>query len=347
MNPLPLLSVLLPVYQAASTLPAVLAALQAQTHANLEIIAVDDGSTDDSVRLLDEAAARDSRIRVIHAAHGGVWAARNLGIAAASGAYIGFCDADDLPLPQMYETMLARALETDADVVVCAFQRTDGATGRVLSVEMTKFGDQTYDLNRNPGILPSINTALWNKLFRADVLKNDLRFDAPPRVLEDMLLLCSVYPACGSIAFLTEPLYRYLVRPGSAMSSVDPRELDGLILCFRQAYDWIGAQSSDDRFRDVFCLMAWIHLGLSVPVRLRSADSKSWRAATRGLWLALDRYLPRYLRTPYATLRYNLKHRMQNGTILLSLWAKRLGLLTPALRLFRLFLRSRKAEVRW
>lgn len=347
MNPLPLLSIILPVYNAELTLPGTLAALQRQTYANLEIIAVDDGSTDASGRMLDEAAQLDARIKVYHTENGGVWNARKAGMSAANGEYIGFCDADDTPLPQMYDYLVQKALSVNADIAVCAFQRVDLRNGWILSTEMTKFDDGVHQIPQNPGILPSINTALWNKLFSAPILKNSLEFDYPPRVLEDMMLLCSVYPFCKTVAFVKEPLYQYTVSPGSAMAMVDRQELDHLIGCMRQTRVWIVAHSHDARFRDVFDLMAFIHIGLSVPLRLRCADTKSWGLEVRGILLLLDQYFPGHRNCPYATLRYNLKHRMQNGRIMLALWCKKLGMLLPILKVYRLIRDARKTEIRW
>jgi len=212
---------------------------------------------------------------------------------------------------------------------------------------MVRFGDDVYQILQNPGILPAVNTALWNKLFFAPILKNSLTFDSPPRVLEDMMLLCSVYPSCKTIAFIKEPLYRYAVSSGSAMATVDIWELDQLIECLRQTRNWIVEQSDDARFWDVFDLMAFIHLGLSVPLRLRCADAKGWRREVRGIHLMLEQSFPGYRKTPYATLCYNLKNRMQNGKIMLALWSNKLCILRPVLMIYRLIYDMLGADIQW
>ena len=102
----PSVSVVIPVFNTAAYLPALFAALKAQTLDALEFVFVDDGSSDASPVLLDAFAIEDARARVIHVANGGVSRARNTAIAAAQGDYIAFCDSDDLPQPDHYASLL-------------------------------------------------------------------------------------------------------------------------------------------------------------------------------------------------------------------------------------------------
>lgn len=106
MEPQPLISVIIPVYNILDCLERCVSSVCAQTYPNLEILLVDDGSTDGTERLCEELAARDSRIRVFHKPNGGSSSARNLGIERARGDYLGFVDSDDYIEPGMYEAML-------------------------------------------------------------------------------------------------------------------------------------------------------------------------------------------------------------------------------------------------
>ncbi|MEK0317587.1 glycosyltransferase family 2 protein [Cohnella sp. 56] len=110
-----------PLYNVADYLPRCLDSLRGQTLADIEIIAVDDGSTDRSAEVLARYAAEDDRIKVIRQNNQGQGAARNAGLNAAAGRFIGFVDADDWAEPGMFETMYARALETDADICACDY----------------------------------------------------------------------------------------------------------------------------------------------------------------------------------------------------------------------------------
>ena len=117
----PRVSIVVPAYNAAPTLPACLDALLAQTLTDIEVLAIDDGSTDDTWALLCAYAQRDARVRACQLpANQGVSAARNTGLAQARGAYVGFCDADDWAEPTMYAALLRAAEEARAQVAFCA-----------------------------------------------------------------------------------------------------------------------------------------------------------------------------------------------------------------------------------
>lgn len=120
----PQISVIVPIYNVEPYLRKCLDSIVGQTYENLEIILVDDGSPDHCGAICDEYAARDSRITVIHQENGGVAAARNAGLRAASGDWLGWVDPDDSIEPDMYEYLLAHALEHGAGVAVCRLRTT-------------------------------------------------------------------------------------------------------------------------------------------------------------------------------------------------------------------------------
>lgn len=117
-----LVSVVVPVYNVAAYLPECLQSILAQDHEKLEVILIDDGSTDGSGALCDEFAARDNRVRVIHQKNGGAAAAKNAGLRAATGEYLSFVDSDDVLEPGAYSHMIGLLEEYSADVVQCAYQ---------------------------------------------------------------------------------------------------------------------------------------------------------------------------------------------------------------------------------
>ena len=114
----PLVSVIIPVYNVSPYLRESLDSVISQTYTNLEIIAVDDGSTDDSGRICDEYAEKDTRIKVIHQANRGLSAARNAGLNAMTGEYVAFLDSDDALYPEMVECMVKGMEKNAADIAV-------------------------------------------------------------------------------------------------------------------------------------------------------------------------------------------------------------------------------------
>jgi glycosyltransferase involved in cell wall biosynthesis len=331
--------VVLPVYNAEASLATCLDALMVQSCAELEIVAVDDGSTDSSAAILAEYAQRDpERMRVITCENGGTWRARRIGVQAAHGSFIGFCDSDDLPAPALYETLRARAMAAEADLVVCAYERVDARDGRLLATEMTRFGMTSVLVEDDLGLLPLINTALWNKLFRAELLRQVPDLDSVPRVGEDMIELLMLYPLCRKIAFVDTPLYRYRVQATSSMATVRFDDLVELRASLLQARRFLRELMPDGRFLSVCDLMALAHLGLSLPLRLAPATSPdasgapaSLRAGVAFAKHSLDEDFPLYKGNALCSLRANLAHRGRALPLMLAAWCYRLNLPLPLL----------------
>ena len=114
-----LVSVIIPAYNIEDYIGRCLDSVLSQTYKNLEILVVDDGSSDCTGEILDDYEKKDQRIRVIHKENGGVSSARNIGIEAATGDYIGFVDGDDLMEPEMYKTLVNLLKEENADIAHC------------------------------------------------------------------------------------------------------------------------------------------------------------------------------------------------------------------------------------
>lgn len=216
------LSVIVPVYNIERYLPQCLDSILAQTFADIELIVVDDGSTDQSGKICDEYAQKDSRIVVIHKKNGGLADARNAGLDVISGEYVGFVDSDDWIRPQMYETLLSHQEKTNAEVVACKlhFFSDDGNTNEVWPQI-----EQDYIYSRNdfinhffPDIKRSIMPSVCNKIFKRSVFKT-IRFPIGKRY-EDAYIQLDIYDAVKMIAVINEPLYEYRKRSGSITDQV-------------------------------------------------------------------------------------------------------------------------------
>lgn len=175
-------SVIMPVYNAAAHLEAAVQSVLCQTLGNLELILVDDGSTDGSAALCDAAAESDPRVRAVHQANAGICAARNRGLELAAGEYVTFCDDDDAFLPDFLETALKAAGENAADLVRMDFRlfRSDAA-GREFELRHPTGQPCRLILKDNPkdyGLFLRMAGPLfvWNALYRREALA-DLRFD--------------------------------------------------------------------------------------------------------------------------------------------------------------------------
>ncbi len=214
MDAQPLISIIIPVYGAEKYLPACLDSVLAQTYRNLEIILIDDGSPDNSGKICDDYAARDSRIRVIHQKNAGVSAARNAGLDAVSGGYIGFVDADDYIKPDMYETLYKRLQECGADIVQCGHCRVSLDGTVILEVETRQ-----AVLDRKGAmkelLVGDIHYSDWDKLYRRELFEG-IRFDVHISYGEDLLLNYQILKRCEHVALLKGAYYFYVQNPLSA-----------------------------------------------------------------------------------------------------------------------------------
>ncbi len=190
------LSVIVPVYKVEDYLAACVDSLLHQTEQDLEILLVDDGSPDRSGEIADRYAAEyPEKVRVLHIDNGGQGRARNLALPLATGEYVGFVDSDDYVAPEMYEKMLRRAGETDADLVVCDFlEHFNDGREKVLPACF-----QAHPL--------SAAGSSCNKIFRRNLI-GDLRF---PQGLwyEDFFFSAVMLVRSRRTEFVQEPLYIY------------------------------------------------------------------------------------------------------------------------------------------
>lgn len=247
----PLVSVIVPVYNVEKYLPRCLDSLVGQTYGNLEILTVDDGSTDGSRAICESYAARDRRVKVIHKANGGVSSARNAGLDAATGDYIGFVDSDDFVEPDMFAYLVGLAEETGADVTQCGF--FDCYAEKTLLPRQPEYYELAHKVTALRRLLEAKVTTMYvfNKLLRRSKC-GGVRFPALS-ISEDALYLAEAVAAVDTMLITNRPKYHYYHRPGSLTTKpFDDSALD----CLR-AWD------------QVYALAAALDPALEEPARMR------------------------------------------------------------------------------
>lgn len=212
------ISVIVPAYNLAQQISRCMDSILAQTHQNLELIVVDDGSKDQTFSILTEYAEKDSRVKAIHQENGGVTSARLRGIREASGDWIGFVDGDDEIEPQMYARLLENVHTHGADISHCGYQRNypDGKTeyhyntGKVcLQDRMTGLRDLLEERMVEPG--------LCSKLYRRELFRNlEEKMDLSIKNNEDMLMNYHLFSASSCSVYEDVCPYHYILRDGSA-----------------------------------------------------------------------------------------------------------------------------------
>jgi len=214
----PLISVIVPVYKVEAYLAECVASIRDQTYRNLEIILVDDGSPDSSGTMCDAFAREDPRIKVIHKPNGGLSDARNVGIDDARGEYLGFVDSDDRVDPDMYRSMMDYARKMDVPMVCVGrydmYENARLEPGLCPPREEVVCGEE---LTRRILTWENIDTAAWDKLYRADLF-DGIRY---PKgyVAEDVPVTYRLALRAGRIGLLPRNLYHYRHREGSITTS--------------------------------------------------------------------------------------------------------------------------------
>ena len=210
-----LISVIVPVYRVEDYLDECIQSIVDQTYSNLEIILVDDGSTDNCPAICEKWARKDSRIRVIHKNNGGLSDARNAGIEIATGDYIAFVDSDDFIKQDMLEKLHAALTKDGSDIVACgiltceAEKQTAWGCERVIGT-----ANEIYALLYDDATYP---VAAWNKLYRRCCWET-LRFPVG-KTCEDAFTTYQLIHNAKRISMIPEALYCYRIRPGSIMTS--------------------------------------------------------------------------------------------------------------------------------
>lgn len=223
-------SIIIPVYNVEMYLRICIESVIKQTYEQLEILLVDDGSTDSSPEICDEYAQKDSRIRVIHKPNGGLSDARNTGIDAATGEFLFFVDSDDYIHPSAVSTLAELMQEEKADTVIGSYQKIDDYVlpGRLAgNTFIYAGGEEILELYKNQKADATVAVA---KLYDRKLFQ-DVRFPVG-KVHEDEFVTYRILFASKRIVYTEKVIYYYLQRQGSIMNSgLSARELDLMDMC--------------------------------------------------------------------------------------------------------------------
>ena len=235
----PIISVIVPVHNTEKYLRVCVDSILTQTYDNLELILIDDGSSDHSGTICDEYASQDRRVKVVHKEKaGGASAARNIGLDNASGEYLAFVDSDDFIHETMFEVLRQNAVQNNADIAICDY------------FDVNKDGDVVETENHNPidaGIVTTRDAlkklvasfsyvVFWNKIYKRSLF-NALRLPKNVRIGEDAYVMPEIFLRSQKIIAVSKPLYYYRNTPNSLTQSkftIDNIcDVDGRIQMFR------------------------------------------------------------------------------------------------------------------
>ena len=285
-----IVSIIIPVYNSAQFLVPCLDSIRAQSYSDLEVILVNDGSTDDSGKICESVAAQDARFKVLHRQNGGVWAARNTGMDQATGDWIAFVDSDDLLHPDYIKLLLETALSTDSAFAVCNFKPVESQDLPTCTEEKPSFrvlsGDEAIDRLVSGEF---IYLTVWAKLFKRSAVEG-LRFENVH--CEDTEFLSRAFLAVDKACHLDNILYFYLRRPGSESTS-KPFQISQITTCRDIMNRYLSIKPKQAIEAAKFCLKlaARFHQNYKGEIiqEIEKAQSDAWDVAYRHAGFSLEK----------------------------------------------------------
>ena len=267
-----LISVVIPVFNVENYLTRCLESVVGQTLADLEIILVDDGSTDQSGEICDSYAKKDSRIQVIHKENGGASVARNAALDRCSGAYIGFVDGDDYIEPEYYEKLLQAITESESDIAVAGFACDNG-----LRIVRNKLSSRLLDSNHavyeDYLSAAEINHMVVNKLYRASLL-SDHRFPEKIKRNEDVWFTASILTKVSKAVFVPDCYYTIFFRENSTERSKFS-EKDLYLLKVTEFRQHLIKEKYGDLYHYVAYEMVWHIIGIKKRILMQHGLQKN------------------------------------------------------------------------
>ncbi|MGE8593297.1 glycosyltransferase family 2 protein [Bifidobacterium hominis] len=233
-------SIIVPVYNVERYLKRCIDSLIKQSYPNIEIILVDDGSTDNSFSFCKEYALKDSRIRVFHKENEGLGLTRNYGIERALGEYVTFVDSDDYLTLDAIESMLGKATATNADVVIATHyykneEQKVAVPERLYSGSEIEEALMVHMMGNKGNQLDALSYTAWGKLYKKDLfIKNNLCFPSERKLIwEDLAFSIEAYPLCKKVYVSHKPVYYYCFNEGSLTHTYKPNKLDLVMELYR------------------------------------------------------------------------------------------------------------------
>lgn len=251
------ISVIIPFYNSKGYAKRLIDSILGQTYSNVEIVAIDDGSTDGTGDILADYAANDKRLLHIRQPNSGAGVASNKGIDIASGDYLTFADHDDWVEPATYEKLLNALEKNEADMSVCNFNLVynDHAENCYATMrdEVENIYDDVYGYFCKHCACPKPNNYTWTRLYKANLLKNSgIRFENF-RLGSDTLLNFKLLPFLNRVAFINEGLYNYVQYSNSTVHRA--AEIENLAIVYADGFDSLANYYNDNGHKEFLSVL--------------------------------------------------------------------------------------------
>lgn len=345
--PQPKISFIIPCYNVEAYLPKCIDSLMGQTLSDIEAIFINDGSPDNCLKILKDYRKKyEDKIVIIDKKNEGVWRGRKDGIKKAKGEFIGFVDSDDYVTPDFAEKLYNAAIKNRADIAVCGFDRIDLDTGKLYSREMCKPKHKNIIIDQNPGLLLELNGAPWNKIYKAELLKNMTELQHIPPVLDDMMFLQLIYINAHKITFIPNSLNRYMVRKDSIINTVEPKVIPETYAATKEIRD-LYAKTNNQNYLDYIDANAFLHLGISLMYRLSTNKNANFNKLLKENTEFLNQNFPNWHHNQYLTLKYVKQNNGSNNKLYLVKKIYDLHLFKPFLAAYKAMINTFGVDIKW
>lgn len=299
------ISIIVPVYNVAPYLEKCLNSIKKQTYTNLEVLCVDDGSTDDSGKILDAFAKEDARFRVFHQKNQGTGSARNLALEHITGDYIGFVDPDDWIEPEMFEMLHDSIKKTGTDIVTCGYYMDKEDGSAVWMQNRKKVSEDTLQTKDFLKYIycrdeyKGVGGYLWTRLFRVQVIEGaeaeePIRFEETLIPGQDVYFIAKSCVRAKTMVYLSIPLYHYVQRTTSVMHQSEKR-LEKMSSCkaYEMSIEFFEKERISKKTVDLLKRFYVYHASILLEVAYRRGDVEKIQILKR----MIRKYLVTYIRT--------------------------------------------------
>lgn len=298
------LSIIVPVYGVEKYIDKCLDSLVKQSLKEIEIIVVNDGTKDNSQKIIDKYVKKyPDKIKSYIKENGGQGSARNYGLKKATGEYIGYVDSDDFVEKDMYKKLYNKAKENNYDIVVCGnYNVSEDYQNKNIDAFINNYNTDLENIFFG-------KMAVWNKIYKRDILiKNKLEFKEKVWY-EDLAFTLKAIMNSNTFAFIDEPLYDYLIREGSTMNNSNVQRNLEILDAFNDILSYIKHNKKEEYFSKIeFLAIDHIYISAIVRVLKADADDKVKRETINKLIDYMNTSFPNYKNNKYInTLSKNRK----------------------------------------
>ena len=267
------ISIIIPVYNVEKYLRKCLDSVVNQTYKNLEIVIVQDFSTDNSLKIINEYDKKYKNIKVFEGKKIGVGAARNVGLDNCTGKYVIFLDSDDYMESTTIEKLYNSIIKNNSDMAICGFYREDEDTHKIYSKEMVSNQLEVIDVGENNiSDIAFMFPAPWGKLIKKSVIGKN-RFVLERDIAgEDLLFLLNYIINVKKISYINQPLIHYIIRKNSLTKSLSNKHILSFqkeLLKVKEKYNKLNLY-----YLNLLDLVVFIHMAIALPHRMAEGKSK-------------------------------------------------------------------------